>query len=398
MSGRKPPRGRPRPKGFDDVPILSDEEVERRVDVRGGAAPHGPVERAPRVVRPPRRKERTVARDSLLLIGLVIVGLVAVRVLLPDGPLSPAASNSPSGTQAVVASVPPASATSSQAPTLVPVITLPPGSALPTAIVEPTAEPTTPAPTSTPRPGTTPKPTPKVTPKPTPVPTPVPTAPNRATLIVIMDVINNSGGSTPASAWTMVLSRDAAGGASKNNFAGSESGTTLTIPAGQGYLVQDDASQAGYAPRLSSADCSRPNGVGLAAGAVVTCTITRNDRPRVRVVTHVVNDNVGTASAADWGVSVTSANATPSSFAGSESGTVVVLGFDLSYSISISGPAEYAESTTGDCSSTLGLGVDAPATLCTFTLDDPAPGPTGFIPWVVLPLLRPRRWRTTATG
>jgi hypothetical protein len=88
----KPPRGRPRrPKGYDDEAVLSEEEVARRVDVRGGGTPRAPIERAPvRAPRTPRRPERTGARDSLLLIGLVIVGLVAVRLFLPDGPLTAA--------------------------------------------------------------------------------------------------------------------------------------------------------------------------------------------------------------------------------------------------------------------------------------------------------------------
>lgn len=395
------PRGRPglQPKGFDDVPILSDEEVERRVGVRGGGAPQAPIERAARVPRSPRRRERSTARDSLLLIGLVIAGLVAVRVFLPDGPLTASATSSPGASLVAIDSVGPSPSAAATAAlhTVVPVITLPPGSATPVPpTAAPTPEPTAAPPTGTPKPRVTPRPTVKL---PTAPPTPPPTAANRATLIVVMHVVNNSGGSTPASAWKVSIGGEAGGAASKNNFAGSETGTTLTIPAGQGYRVADDASQAGYAPRLPSPECTSPTGVGLAAGATVTCTLTRNDRPHVTVVVHVTG---GSATANQWAVTVTSANASPKNFQGSEAGVEVIFGFDLSYSIATSGgPSGYAESQDPVCSSTVGRGIDDPPAVCTFT-EDPtatAPASTGtVIPLLLVPLRRPRRWRPTTTG
>jgi hypothetical protein len=394
-----------KPKGFEDVPELSPEEVSRRVEVLGGGAPHEPIERPVRRIPPQRKQERTVARDALLLIGLAIVGLVALSFLLPNGPLT-ASSTTPPGTQAAVASV----ATSTGAPgtpagpSPSPIIVVDPSldaSAAPTAA--PTVQPTAARPTPTLKPGQTPHPTPKptpvVTPKPTPAITPGPTPPNSATVIVVLHVITNSGGSVSATAsdWTMTISGTAASGASQNHFPGSESGTTVTIPAGKDYFITSNNVRSDYAAYPgSSADCHRASGSGLTAGTTVTCTIIRNDRPRVRVMTHVITDDGGNASASDWTVSVPDGNATPSSFTGSESGTVVVVGFGLTYTVSMSGgPSDYALATSGDCGPT-SLGLDDPATTCTFTFDDPTPSPTvpkPALPIAFLPLALRRRWR-----
>ncbi len=403
MSGQKPPRPRPRPrpKGFDDVPELSNEEVERRVDVRGGAAPRGPVERAPRVPRGPRRRERTVARDSLLLIGLVIVGLVAVRVFLPDGPLSPSSTNAPSGTQAVAASIPATS--NGQTPgaaTIVPVITLPPGTVLPTALVEPTAEPTEPPPTPTLAPGQTPKPTPKVTPRPTTVPTtptpptPGPTQPQTAIVIVKMHVVNDNGGVAAAPAWTMKITGEVGSAVSPNNFPGSETGTPVTIKSGKGYSVSDNLAVPGYSD-WASGGCQRDPGVGLPAGTTVTCTITRDDLPAHLNVT--VNFSP-TQPADNPNLSIIgTAGPSPASIT-SFGLTAVTLDANANFEIVESSPiAGYAiDAGSGTCSSA-GLALNQTVS-CTYTYTEIPPSPASPLPFLLLPLVRPRRWRTTTTG
>jgi hypothetical protein len=399
----RPPRQPTVPKGFEDVPELSHEEVERRVDVRGGGSPRAPIERPIRRTPPPRRPERTVARDSLLLIGLVIVGLVAVAFLLPDGPLTSKATNPP-GTHFAVASATSGPAQSaSVGPTGTQVVAVETLEVSPAPTEVPT-EPSTATPTTAPtvRPGPTPTLTPHPTPQPTPQPviTPGPTPPNSATVIVKLHVITNSGGSLSASAddWTMSITGGAASGASQKTFPGSESGTTITIPAGKDFTFSSNNARSDYAAYPgSSPDCHRASGSGLIAGTTVTCTITRNDRPRVLVVTHVITDDGGTASASDWSVSVPDGQASPSSFNGSESGTVVVVGFGLTYTVSMSGgPSDYALSKSGDCGPT-SLGLDEPQTTCTFTFDDPTPPPPSvpspMLPIAFLPILLPRRWR-----
>lgn len=409
-SGSQPGRGRPRreregfrPRGFEDVQELSDEEVERRVSVRGGAPPRAPVERPVRTARPPRREERTVARDSLLLIGLVIVGLVTVRLLLPDGPLTAVSTSSPGATLTAAGSPSAGAPSPSRTPSL---ITLPPG-VTPTPGPPVTEAPPTVAPTPTPtlKPGETPHPTPKPTPKPTAKPTAGP--PATATVLVKMHVVNNSGGDAQAGDWTMTIGGEAGSSASDNNFPGSEDGTSVTIPAGQGFQVLDDNSQAGYAKSVQGTCLLSNNSAGLTPGAEVTCTITRNDRPRVLVKTHVINDDGGSAEANAWNVTMNSANAAPPTFEGTEAGRLVIIGIDLDFQVQMSGPTGYTETDrSGNCG---GLTtVDDPETTCTVTFNDdpPPPSPLGLapipflpvLPVISVPLLRPRRWRTTPTG
>ena len=392
-----PPRGRPRrPKGYDDEAVLSEEEVARRVDVRGGGAPRGPIERAPVRDRrtPVRRPERTGARDSLLLIGLVIVGLVAVRLFLPDGPLTASATATPGGSQAAVATIAP-SVTQPGAPTGA-VITLPPTPFVPTASPGPiTAPPVTPVPTPTPtlKPGQTPVPTPRPTRTPTPTVAPTPThtpAPGTATVVVKMQVVNDDGGDAVASDWTMKITGEV-GSSSPNNFPGSESGTSVTIVAGKGYLVTDNNVVGGYGAPSASSDCSRLAGSGgLSSGQTVTCTITRTDlRAHVNVTIAIVGATPPDAPT----LSVSGANASPTSVSG-EGTTSVALDSNASWSVSYdSGASGYSMETSGNCGNS---GLNEGQTVgCTFTFTEPAPpaparAPLAALPF--LPLLVSRRW------
>lgn len=406
MSGQYRPPGhrRPRkadtspvkPKGFEDVPELSDAEVERRVDVRGGGAPpSAPVERPVRRAPAPRRRERAIARDALLLVVLVIVGIAALSFLLPDGPLTARATNPP-GTEVAIASATPtaigAGATINPTATSIVIVdpsldvSQAPTAAPPTSTLAPGATPrptTKPAPTATPKPGQTPHPTPVVTPG--------PTAANTATVIVKMHIVNNSGGSALASNWTMKITGEVGGGVSPNNFAGSEAGTPVTVTAGKGYLVTDNVAVGGYGSPSATSDCLRSPGVGLAPGTTVTCTITRNDKPRVAVVTNVTNDDGGTAGASDAAMTVTGGNASPSSFAGSAAGRVVVVDPGVSYSVGGSLSGYTLESSSGACSTS--LAINDPQGTCTITFND-IPTPTGPVaPLAILPFVLPRRWR-----
>jgi len=393
----KPPRGRPRrPKGFDDVPELSDEEVARRVDVRGGGAPRAPIERAPVRDRrpPPVRQERTVARDSLLLIGLVVVGLVAVRLFLPDGPLTATATASPGGSQAAIVTTEPTSA-STAAPTGG-LITLPPP---PPTELGPTPSPApptaTPKPTPTLKPGQTPKPTPK--PTKTPTATPVGTA----VLKVTVSVITGDGGTAGPSDWTITVT--SAGTATPGSFAGSTVATSVTISAGVTYSVSASG-PSGYA-KSSSSDCSSGTGGLPVAGQTETCSIVLNDiAPRVTVYTIVDNTGGGTAVPSDVTVTVTGTDVIPSSpFPGSAAGIGVTFDAGTSYTISQSSlGADYTKSSpSAGCSgSGLALGATASCTV-TYTYNvqptPTAPASTLLLPLLALPL-RPRTWRSNRAG
>ena len=88
-----------------------------------------------------------------------------------------------------------------------------------------------------------------------------------ATLIVKNHVINNSGGLLLASNFTMTVTGSSPAPAS---FAGSETGTTVTLSAGS-YGVDEDAI-AGYAKSFG-AGCAGT----IASGETKTCTITNDD-------------------------------------------------------------------------------------------------------------------------
>ena len=87
-------------------------------------------------------------------------------------------------------------------------------------------------------------------------------------LIVIKHVINDNGDMAAASDFIMHLTGT---NLSQNDFAGSETGVTVTLNAGA--YTADEINNAGYTKTLS-AECSGT----IAVGQTKTCTITNNDR------------------------------------------------------------------------------------------------------------------------
>ena len=108
-------------------------------------------------------------------------------------------------------------------------------------------------------------------------------------LTVTKHVVNDSGGSSAASAFQMdvtavgILPAD-------QHFAGNETGRAITASPGA-YSVDESGGPSGYA-KTKSAGCSGT----LVSGDDKTCTITNNDQPaHLTVIKHVVNDNGGAA-------------------------------------------------------------------------------------------------------
>ncbi|MBI3241091.1 MAG: DUF11 domain-containing protein [Chloroflexi bacterium] len=180
-------------------------------------------------------------------------------------------------------------------------------------------------------------------------------------LIVVKHVINDNGGTAVASDFTMSVTGT---NVSPASFPGAEaSGTTIMLDAGD-YSV-GETGPSGYAMSLS-ADCTGT----IAVGETKTCTVTNDDiQPTLIVVKHVINDNGGTAVAADFTMNVTGVNVNPSSFPGSElPGTTLLLDAG-SYSVSESGPNGYTASFSADCTGTIAVGETK---TCTVTNDDTA--------------------------
>src|SRR5204862_2536783 len=110
------------------------------------------------------------------------------------------------------------------------------------------------------------------------------------TMIMIMHVINNNGGTATASNFTMSVT---GGSPSPASFAGAESpGTNVTLNAGS-YSV-GESGPSGYT-RSDSTDCSG----SIAVGQTKTCTVIKDDQAAtLTVIKHVINDNGGNATAA----------------------------------------------------------------------------------------------------
>jgi Prealbumin-like fold domain len=176
-------------------------------------------------------------------------------------------------------------------------------------------------------------------------------------LIVIKHVINDNGGSKTAADFTL----DSGGtNDSPDNFAGSESGTNVTLDAGS-YAVTETG-PSGYT-ESDSAGCSGT----IANGETKTCTVTNDDEPGHLIVKkHVVNDNGGAKTAADFTLDSGGTNDSPDNFAGDEGGTDVTLDAG-SYSVTETGPSGYARSDSADCSGTIANGETK---TCTVTNDD----------------------------
>src|SRR5439155_690441 len=152
--------------------------------------------------------------------------------------------------------------------------------------------------------------------------------------------------------------------------AGSETGTVYTLTVGS-YVVSEDGAPSGYAQTGFSGDCNSTGAVTVVAGAEKTCTITNDDVvAQLTVIKHVVNSFGGTATAADFTMSVTGSGPAPASFAGHESpGTVVSLGAG-SYSVAETGPTGYSSSYSTDCAGSIAVGQ---AKTCTITNSDIQP-------------------------
>ena len=194
------------------------------------------------------------------------------------------------------------------------------------------------------------------------------------TLIVIKHVVNDNGGSATASQFTYTLGD----GSSATSEAGAESpGTSYVRPVTTSYNVAENSGPTGYTVSYS-ADCS-----GQVTSTTKTCTITNDDdAATLIVIKHVINDNGGTAVAADFTLDSGGANDSPDNFAGAESpGTAVTLDAG-SYDVTESGPSGYTASYSADCSGSIANGESK---TCTVTNDDvkASPGISTSMSWTL---------------
>ncbi len=178
-----------------------------------------------------------------------------------------------------------------------------------------------------------------------------------------------TGGLTPP---TFALDDDSDPGLSNTQaYTGLLNFTTYTVT---------ESPVSGWAVSFGTPPCTvtSPNGgtqsasastvtINLKEGEDVTCTF-RNTRQQARltVIKHVINDNGGTATAADFTLDSGGLEDSPDDFPGSESGTTVILD-PGGYHVSESGPSGYSASFSADCIGTIAAGQTK---TCTVTNDD----------------------------
>ncbi len=186
-----------------------------------------------------------------------------------------------------------------------------------------------------------------------------------AHLTLVKKVINDNGGTAVAADWMLTadggIDYSGAGGFDKDVNAGS-------------YSLSESAGPAGYAAgtwSCSGGSSMVPGQIALKLGESAVCEIVNDDiAPKLIVIKHVINDNGGTKTAADFTLDAGGANDSPDNFAGAESpGTVVTLDAG-SYQVQEEPVAGYAASYSADCSGTAVIGATK---TCTVTNDDIAP-------------------------
>src|SRR5438876_442399 len=191
------------------------------------------------------------------------------------------------------------------------------------------------------------------------------------TLKIIKHVVNNNGGTATADQWTMHVG---AGNPSQNDFAGSETGVTVTINAGQ-YSVDETGGPSGYQASAWTCTGGSQNGntITLALAQTATCTITNDDiAAQLIIVKQVVNAHGGTAEPSAFSGTINGITAAGGNTWAGSSTTKTLTGVG-SYTVTENTAAGYAASYSADCSSTISLGQTK---TCTITNNDIAPSLT----------------------
>ncbi|MFH1366444.1 MAG: SdrD B-like domain-containing protein [Patescibacteria group bacterium] len=128
-------------------------------------------------------------------------------------------------------------------------------------------------------------------------------------------------------------------------------------------LTASETEDPGYAASEWTGDCNRNGTITLQPGDEKICYITNDDiQPKLTVIKHVINDFGGTAVASDFRLYVTANNASPDSFDGSESGTLVTLDQGR-YDVTEGYFPGYTPVFSADCTGTINVGEEKTCTV-----------------------------------
>ncbi|HEY4517236.1 MAG TPA: hypothetical protein VJG64_04830 [Candidatus Paceibacterota bacterium] len=208
-------------------------------------------------------------------------------------------------------------------------------------------------------------------------------APTQGVVVLAKHVVNDNQfnpGTAVASNFTLHISTF--------NFTGSETGATPGAILSAGTYSVTETGPSGYAQTslvcIGDDNTTTTNGsVTVVAGKNYVCTVTNNDNQPttgvLRVIKHVVTDNGGTATAADFSLHAMSgaSEVSGSPQIGSETGTDYTL-TGGPYNVSETGaPAGYTAFYSGACDSNGDvIVVNGLTATCTITNDDIAPSLT----------------------
>jgi hypothetical protein len=181
-------------------------------------------------------------------------------------------------------------------------------------------------------------------------------------------VVNDDGGTASATDWTLT----ATGPVTISGVHGDPAITGAVVQPGT-YSLSESPGPSGYSASQwscvkGSASPVTGNSITLAAGDNATCTITNNDQaPTLIVIKHVINDNGGTKSAADFLITVTGISPNPASFSGAVSpGTTVAIKAG-GYEVTENEDPGYDATYSADCSGNIAVGETK---TCTITNND----------------------------
>jgi CSLREA domain-containing protein len=192
------------------------------------------------------------------------------------------------------------------------------------------------------------------------------------TLRVITNVVNDDGGDLERGDVSVRVRRGATEIPGSPKPGTAAPGAEYTVIAGEHTVTADP--EDGYSATYTGA-CAANGTITLALAQNATCTVTLDDgASTLEVATAVVNDDGGTATPADFNVSVRLAGVEIASQPGSGSGSFSLAG-NSTYTLAAAGPRGYAIAIAGDCAPSDGS-VTLPLSQsrsCTVTADDVAP-------------------------